>query len=84
MLKKSLIVLCLLTSACATPEEMAAARQRQQQADADTCASYGFRARSDAFSNCMLQLEIAREQRNYYYDTSPHFTYGVGAYHYIR
>ena len=83
-MKRALLISCLLLSACATPQEMEAARQRQQQADADTCASYGFRARTEAFANCMLQLEIARQQRYYYYDSGPHFTYGVGAYHYIH
>jgi len=83
MLKRSLWLLCLL-SACTTPEQIAAAQQQQELEDADTCASYGFRANSDGFRNCLLQLDIAREQeRNAYHyggsywDRHPHFGSGI-------
>ena len=68
MLKRTIISACLLLCACTTPEQIAEQRQLQQQQDVETCRSYGFRVKSDAFSNCMLQLSIAREQRQYYRD----------------
>lgn len=80
MMKYTMIVACLLLSACATPEQIAEQRQLQQQQDVETCRSYGFRPKSDAFSNCMLQLSIAREQRQYYRDNSYYYGgyYGSG------
>ena len=73
------IAACLIFTACATPEQLAAQRELQRQQDMDTCASYGFRPNSDGFRNCLLQLDIAREQRDYYdtryggyYDYYPH------------
>lgn len=69
-MKKYLLLLPLLLSACATPEEIEARRQAQMQADYEVCKDYGFKQNSDALRNCMLQLELARQQRynnNYYY-----------------
>ena len=63
-----LIFLCL--SACATPEEIEARKQAQMQEDYNTCVDgYGFKPKSDGARSCMLQLELAREQRynSYYY-----------------
>lgn len=82
-------LLCLLAAACSTPEEIAAAREREMRIDYDTCVEdYGFRPQSDGARNCMLQLEIAREQeRNTtysgsyyggsYYDRHPRFGSGI-------
>ncbi|PRD44239.1 hypothetical protein C5748_06500 [Phyllobacterium phragmitis] len=36
-----------------TPEE-------RRAADSRTCRSYGFRAQTDAFANCLLQLDLDR------------------------
>jgi len=86
MLKRALLVVCLL-SACQSPEQLVAAQAQQEQDDYNTCASYGFRPKSDGFRNCLLQLDIAREQeqsyRNSYYygssywDRHPHFGSGI-------
>lgn len=69
----------LALSACATPEQLEAQRQQQMQNDLDACAGYGFRPGSDAFRNCLMQLDIARKQPRCY-ETSPRFHYGF--YHY--
>lgn len=75
------IFLILLLAACATPEQIAAQREAQMKADYDVCVNgYGFKPNSDGARNCMLQLEIARQQRVYYYDSGPRFHYGY--YHY--
>jgi hypothetical protein len=63
---RSILLSCLLLSACQTPEQLAMQQQMQYEQDVETCRSYGFRVKSDAFSNCMLQLDIARQQRTYY------------------
>jgi hypothetical protein len=74
------VSLCLLT-ACATPEEIEANRRLQEQEDIATCKSYGLRQGSEAFGNCRLQLDLARQQQRYYYsDPYPRFHYGF--YHY--
>jgi hypothetical protein len=78
-------LLCVLgAAACATPEEQAAARERQMHVDYTTCVEdYGFRPNSDGARNCMLQLDIAREQQqNYsyhgsYWDRHPRFGSGI-------
>lgn len=78
----ALISVFLLLSACQTPEQIAAQREREAVEDHETCLSYGLRPGSEAFGNCRLQLDIARQQRyyNYYYDPGPRFHYGF--YHY--
>lgn len=76
---------CLLVSACQTPQEIEAARQAQAQADTATCQSYGLRPGSEAFGNCRLQLDLARQQRynSYYYDPYPYgLQMGYTHYHY--
>lgn len=82
-MKKSVLISLLLLTACATPEQLAEQRRLQVEQDRQTCFDYGFRPRSDAFSNCMLQLEIARQQQQQYYDHyyGPRFH---GSYHYFR
>lgn len=81
-MKKIFLLSLLFLTACATPEQIAEKKRLQLEQDRQTCRDYGFRPRSDAFSNCMLQLEIAREQRQYYYDSGyPRFH---GSYHYFR
>ena len=89
-MKQITLCLLLLLSACATPEEIEAARQAQMQADYDTCVDdYGFKPKSDAARNCMLQLQIAREQINevnsrpYYGYGYPYRAPGAGVHYYI-
>jgi len=75
----ALILSCLWLSGCQTPEQIAAQQEMQRQQDNETCLSYGFRPRSDAFRNCLLQLNIARDQQRYYNERS-YYGYGVGYY----
>jgi hypothetical protein len=72
------LTLMLLSGCVATPEQIAAAKQQQQQEDFNTCVGYGLRPGSESFGNCRLQLDLARQQRynNYYYDPYPRFHYG--------
>lgn len=72
-----LLLLALLLAACQTPEQLAQQRAIQQEQDHATCLRYGFRPGSDAFKNCLLQLNIAREQRDYD-NTRYHYYYGTG------
>ncbi len=90
VMKRLALLLCFCLAACATPEEIEARRQAQLQQDVDICRDYGFRPNSDAFRNCMLQLNIAREQRaqertSYYYGygTYPHRRPGAGVGYYL-
>ncbi len=83
MITRIAIVLpCLLLAGCMTPEEQAIARQQQIEADNNTCRSYGLRPGSEAFGNCRLQLDLAREQR-YYYDPYPYYPPMYGSFHYF-
>jgi hypothetical protein len=45
-----------ILTACASPEEIAAADKR-------TCAGYGFAEGTDAFSNCMMQADFRRKKQ---------------------
>jgi ketosteroid isomerase-like protein len=45
-----------ILSACASPEEIAAADKR-------TCAGYGFAEGTDAFANCMMQADFRRKKQ---------------------
>lgn len=49
------LVLIAMLAGCQTmtPEE-------RRAADGQTCRSYGFRPQTDAFANCLLQLELDR------------------------
>jgi hypothetical protein len=83
-MKKSALILCFLLSACATPEEIQAAKEAQMKADYETCVEdYGFRPNSDGVRNCMLQIQLAREQAQNaayygtYWDRHPHFGSGI-------
>lgn len=76
MKKLAPLSLLFLLTACATPEQLAQQRQQQEQDDIATCRSYGLRPGSEAFGNCRLQLDLARQQQ-YYYD---HSTYYSGYY----
>jgi hypothetical protein len=83
-MKKSVLFIALLLTACQSPEEIQAAKERQMQADYDACVQdYGFKPKSDAARNCMLQIELARQQQNDYYygasywDRHPHFGSGI-------
>ncbi len=86
--KKWTLAVCLLLTACATPEEIQAAKEAQMKADYNTCVNdYGFAPKSDAARNCMLQIELAREQMknaatyNSYYGGHGHFGSGI---HYMN
>lgn len=46
----------------------------QDQADVNTCISYGLKPGSEAFGNCRLQLDLARRERY----NRPAYSYGVG------
>lgn len=87
MKKFSAILFLLLASACTTPEQIEAARQEQERQDVETCREYGFRFRTDAFSNCMLQLSLERQRRydSYYYGGGYYGRpYGSGIYYMNR
>ena len=86
-MKTSALLFCLFLSACATPEEIQAAKEAQMKADYDTCINdYGFKPKSDAARNCMLQIALARQQArnaatyNSYYGHG-HFGSGI---HYMN
>ena len=80
----TLTALLLLPACVPTPEQAAENARMQAEADSNTCKSYGLRPGSEAFGNCRLQLDLAR-QRPYYYDEPywdrPHV--GMG-YYYLR
>ena len=59
-------------AACQSPEEIQVAKENRMRADYQTCVEdYGFKAKSDAARNCMLQIELNREnQENYAYGAS--------------
>jgi len=55
----------LLLSACATPQEIEAQRQQQEQADIRQCVDLGFRPGTDAFAECRLRMvEMRADARN--------------------
>ena len=62
-MKRRALILCLLCAACATPEQIEAQRQMQEQADFDTCVSYGLQPGSENFGMCLLELDLARQER---------------------
>ncbi|MDQ6434750.1 hypothetical protein RB623_11905 [Mesorhizobium sp. LHD-90] len=47
-----------LLSGCMTAEQ-------QRAADEDKCRGYGFRARTDAFAECLQRIDLARSARRY-------------------
>jgi len=65
MKKLAPLMVFFLLAACQTPEQIAVRKQMQEQDDFDTCVSYGLRPKSEAFGNCRLQLDLARQQRYY-------------------
>lgn len=74
------LALFLLLAACQTPEQIAQRKAMQEQDDFDTCVSYGLRPGSEAFGNCRLQLDLARQQRyynNYDYPYYPRIGTGI-------
>lgn len=81
-MKKFLLIAPLLLAACASPEEIAQRRADQEQADMQTCRSYGLRPGSEAFGNCRLQLDLARQQSYDRYYSEPRLHTGFGYYHY--
>lgn len=51
----------------------------QIEQDMATCESYGLKPGSEAFGNCRLQLDLARQQPHY---RSPYMYGGYGGHHY--
>ena len=72
-LSVSLVIVGLL-SGCLSAEERAARAHMQDQQDIATCKNYGLKEGSEAFGNCRLQLDLARERRY----QAPYF---YGGYH---
>ncbi|WJH39235.1 hypothetical protein N7E02_20525 [Aliirhizobium terrae] len=52
----SLLLVLLASCQTMTPEE-------RRAADQQTCASYGFKARTDGMARCLLDLELDRRAR---------------------
>jgi len=61
LVNKSITFLCfvllLAVSGCMTPEEIRQQAQKVQNERISKCNSYGFRQGTQAFGNCMIQLE---------------------------
>ena len=60
------ILIISLLSGCITPEEKAQLKLEQQrkiiETDNNKCIGYGFTKGTDQFSNCMMQLDISRNE----------------------
>jgi len=73
IMKRPLAISTLLVlAACATPEQIAERQRMQALQDDETCKNYGLRPGSEAFGNCRLQIDLARQQQYYYYNTPPY------------
>jgi hypothetical protein len=74
-MKKPFLIFCLALSACSTPKQIEATQQQQMAEDYKTCIEqYGFKPKSDAARNCMLQIELARQQcTSYRYNDYPYY-----------
>lgn len=61
MWRKALIAvgMAALCSGCMTAEQ-------QRAADEDKCRGYGFRARTDAFAECLQRIDLARSAARRY------------------
>ena len=71
-MKKILPILVLFSlAACATPEQIAARKAQQEEADIATCQGYGLRMGSEAFGMCRLQIDLARQQQYNNYNAHP-------------
>ncbi|MCK4205995.1 hypothetical protein J3U99_14555 [Brucella pituitosa] len=73
-MKKSVLIILGLAGLLAGCQTMTPEQRRA--ADEQTCRSYGFKQKSDAFSNCLLQLDLDRradrrawQNRADFYDT---------------
>lgn len=71
------VILPLLLAACTSAEERAEQRKLQIEQDIVTCESYGLKQGSEAFGNCRLQLDLARDRRF----NAPYFYGGYGGYY---
>ncbi len=71
------LALCFLAAGCATPEQIEAQHQMQEEADNETCLSYGLRPGSEAFGMCRLELDLVRQRQ---YDDYRHHTHYYGGY----
>ncbi len=65
------LVLCILLSGCADYlaerekirlERKQLAHERQMKMDKKTCEHYGFKKNTINFSNCLMQIDIARKE----------------------
>ena len=83
MIKKTLFPLLglLALSACATPEQLAEQQHLQRAYDEQTCANYGLRPGKEAFANCLMQLDLMRQQ-HYYYNDSHYYRSNFGTHFY--
>ena len=66
MKKILIIVITILLSGCVTPEERAQIKLNKEKAliadDQNRCLNYGFTTGTSEFSNCMMQLDMARKE----------------------
>lgn len=66
MKKILIIVITILLSGCVTPEERAQIKLNKEKAliegDKNRCFNYGFTSGTTQFSNCMMQLDLARKE----------------------
>ena len=77
-MKYVLTLLCLMAlSSCMSAEERAEQARLQDLQDIETCKSYGLKEGSEAFGNCRLQIDLARQQQYY---SRPYIYGGYGNY----
>ena len=50
------LLFCLALSACASPEQLAAA-------DKEKCRGYGMKPGTEAFANCRMTLDVERQRQ---------------------
>ncbi len=76
-----IVLLTACTGASMSPEEQARLRQEQAAQDKEQCKRYGFTEGSTAFSQCRMEVELAR-QHPVYYEPAPYPYYYSGLFPY--